>query len=98
MSRASDAATLAELMNALYVVDLRPRLFSVQPPAPNHAACIAYEAYRQTRGGMEHFLEGQYVALRTGTTHVNETADHFIMFEDLQWLINEMRTALASYP
>lgn len=98
MGRASDAATVAEAMYGLYVTDLRPQLARISAPVLNLHAWIAYKAYGQTREGMERMLEGQYSALRTSTTRVSDLAYHFIMFDEPQWLVDEMRTFLAAHP
>lgn len=91
MGRASDRATVAEAMSALYSVDLRPDLARITAPVLNLHAWVAYRSYGQTRPRMEQLLANQYAALRTGTTRISDSAYHFIMLDEPAWLISEMQ-------
>ncbi len=96
MGRASDRATVSEAMAALYAVDLRPDLARITAPVLNLHAWVAYRSFGQTRERMEQLLANQYAMLRNGTTRISDTAYHFIMYDEPQWLIGEMRAFLAT--
>lgn len=98
MGQASDAATVAEAMYALYTTDLRPRLSQVSVPVLNLHAWVAYRSFGQTREGAERLFAGQYASLRNATTRISDTAYHFIMLDEPDWLVGEMRGFLASAP
>ncbi len=96
MGRASDRATVAEAMSALYAVDLRPDLSRITAPVLNLHAWVAYRSYGQTRPRMEQLLANQYAALRTGTTRISDSAYHFIMLDEPAWLISEMQAFVSA--
>lgn len=96
MGRASDPATVAEAMYALYVTDLRPRLAQVTAPVLNVHAWVAYRNFGQSRQGMDQLVAAQYAALPNATTRISDTAYHFIMFDEPRWLVTEMQAFLAA--
>jgi pimeloyl-ACP methyl ester carboxylesterase len=95
MQRTSDPATVAEAMYALYTTDLRPAMKQVRVPVLNLHAWIAYKGYGQTRARMDTILADQYAGLQRHTTRLNDTAYHFIMFDEPAWFMQELRTFLG---
>jgi hypothetical protein len=95
MGRASDPRTTAEAMYELYTTDLRDALGPMKAPVLNLHAWAAYKNYGVTRERTDAMLASQYRTLRTGTTRVNDSTDHFIMFDEPAWMLSEMRAFLA---
>jgi pimeloyl-ACP methyl ester carboxylesterase len=95
MMRTSDVSTVAEAMYTLYTTDLRPVMPQVAVPVLNLHAWVAYKGYGQTRARMDTILADQYAGLRRHTTRLNDTAYHFIMFDEPAWFMQELRAFLG---
>lgn len=92
---ASDPPTVAEAARALYLTDLRPQLPSIAAPVLNLHAWQAYRATGVTRAHVDAALARQYAGLRRQTTRVNDRARHFIMLDEPDWVVQQLRDAIA---
>ncbi len=93
---ASDLPTIAVAMHDMYIQDLRADLARVSVPVLNVHAWAAYAAMGQSRAGIERIATNQYAALRSSRLRIHDTAYHFVMLDEPQWLHREMRDFLAA--
>lgn len=95
MARESDTKTVGTAMYELFTTDLRTELAKITVPVLNLHAWAAYKNYGTTRESVQAMLANQYAKLSTGTTRIHDESYHFIMYDEPDWLFNEMRTFLA---
>ncbi len=94
--RDSDMGTMAIAMHDMYVEDLRADLARVRVPVLNVHAWAAYAAMGQSREGIERIAADQYAALRSQRLRIHDTAYHFVMLDEPEWLHREMRDFFSS--
>ena len=95
MARESDMETVSTAMYELFTTDLRPELAKITVPVLNLHAWAAYKNYGTTRQTVEAMLANQYGSLSTGTTRIHDDSYHFIMYDEPEWMFNEMRAFLS---
>ena len=83
-------------MHDMYVEDLRADLARVRVPVLNVHAWAAYAAMGQSRAGIEGIAADQYAALRSQRLRIHDSAYHFVMLDEPEWLHREMREFLSS--
>ncbi len=95
---ASDRATTAQAMHELFVTDLRGELGAVRSPTLVLGAWAAYAAFGQTRDATQAIFAGQYAMLPDVRIELSESGYHFLMWDDPQWLQQQVRAFLAAHP
>lgn len=98
MARDSDMGTVSTAMYELFTTDLRPELGRIRAPVLNLHAWVAYKTFGATRASIEQMLAVQYATLANGTTRIHDESYHFIMYDEPEWLIGEMRSFLQGLP
>jgi pimeloyl-ACP methyl ester carboxylesterase len=94
--RTSDGATVGLANYELYTTDLRDSLSTITAPVLNLHAWAGYRSYGATRERTESLTTQQYSRLARGTTRINDSAHHFIMYDELEWMLGEMDRFLAT--
>lgn len=91
--RKSDGATVVNAMHDLIATDLRADIARIKSPTLVLGTWIAYKDYT-TRAAVEDTFKTQYRKLEGVTIEVADTARHFIMYDDPQWLLEHMEKFL----
>jgi pimeloyl-ACP methyl ester carboxylesterase len=92
---ASDPATVSRAMGELYSADLRPLLPKIKCQALVLAAWIGYAPYSNHQFA-EQAYSSQYAGLADTSLKISDTARHFIMFDDPQWMFTQIENFLAT--
>lgn len=92
---ASDRTAVADAMAEMYAADLREDLARIQSPTLVLGAWIGYRQYTD-RARTEANLERQYTKLAGVEVRVTDTANHFIMWDDPEWMFSELDRFLAA--
>ncbi len=92
---ASDRATVGKAMTELYSADLRPALPRITAPALIFGAWTGYAPYSSHAMATQLYRD-QYSGLKNFRLEISDTARHFIMFDDPQWLFVRMDNFLAT--
>jgi hypothetical protein len=82
---------MADLMQA----DLRAELGKIKSRTLVMVTWIGYKEYGAEHAGIEASLHDQYAKLANGTLTVSDTARHFIMWDDPNWMFEQMDHFLA---
>jgi len=94
MSSSSDAETVAEMMYSVMTTDLRPSLHEIEAKVmllgasgamPNNAA----------KDQIEILYKDQLKSLPSSKVHINRNARHFIMLDDLDWMLKQINTFIG---
>jgi len=96
-SLASDRATVTEAMTEMFGADLRKDLSRIPSPTLVLATWIAYKPFTD-RARIDTAFRDQFAHLKGVKISITDTARHFIMFDDPQWLFSEIETFLAATP
>lgn len=94
-SRDSDRATVGAAFAELWGTDLRPRLARIERPVLVLGAWAAYAPMGATLDGTRRLYEAQYAALRGVRVRMSEHGRHFLMWDDPDWLVAQVRGVLA---
>ncbi len=92
---ASDPSTVSRAIGELYRADLRPSLPRIKAPALVLAAWIGYAPY-SSHAFAEQTYGGQYADLKGVRVKISDTARHFIMLDDPQWMFTQIENFLAT--
>ncbi|MBW8846522.1 MAG: alpha/beta hydrolase [Burkholderiales bacterium] len=95
-SMASDRATSAQAMSELWGEDLRPLLPRVTAPTLVLGAWAAYEPMGSTLESTKKIFETQYAGLNGVKVVMSQRGYHFLMWDDADWLVGEVKTFLAA--
>lgn len=95
-SLASDRATSAQAMSELWGADLRPLLPKITTPTLVLGAWAAYEPMGSTMDSTRKIFEGQYAGLAGVKVAMSPRGYHFLMWDDPEWLVGEVKGFLAS--
>lgn len=93
--RASDRHATTQAMYELFTTDLRPELAKVKSPTRVLGAWRAYEPMGSTLESTRGIFEAQYAGLPGVEIAMAPEAFHFIMFDDLEWMLAEIRGHLG---
>jgi pimeloyl-ACP methyl ester carboxylesterase len=85
----SDRATVSAAMHDLMADDLRPRLGRIQAPVLAMGTWIAYKDFA-TRQQVEASYRAQFAGTPHLTFALSDTARHFIMYDDLPWMLSRI--------
>lgn len=94
-TEASDRTTTTQAMYELFTTDLRPQLGTVRNPTLVLGAWAAYEPMGSTLDSTRAIFERQYQGLDAVRIEMSEQGYHFLMFDDPDWLLAQVRTHLA---
>jgi pimeloyl-ACP methyl ester carboxylesterase len=86
---ASDRTAVADAMIELYSSDLRDDLAKIKSPALVMTTWIGYKDYTN-RQKTEASTRKQYARLAGAVLQVSDTARHFIMWDDPNWMFQQM--------
>jgi len=94
---ASDRTAVTDAMIELTAADLREELGKIQSPALVMGSWSAYKDYT-TRAKIEDGMRRQYAKLAGVKIAIAETARHFIMWDDPNWMFGQMDSFLSGSP
>ncbi len=95
-SLASDRATSAQAMSELWADDLRPLLPKITAPTLVLGAWAAYEPMGSTLESTQKIFETQYAGLSGVKVVMSQRGYHFLMWDDADWLVGEVKGFLAA--
>ena len=93
---ASDRATTAQAMSELWSEDLRPLLPRITAPTLVLGAWAAFEPMGSTLESTKQLFEAQYAGLKGVKVAMSQRGYHFLMWDDAEWLVNEIKAFLAA--
>lgn len=93
---ASDRAITAQAMYELMTIDLRGQLDRIRVPTLVLGAWAAYAPYGVTKESTAALYKGQYAKLDGVRIEMSEGGYHFLMWDDPQWLQQQVRDFIAS--
>lgn len=91
----SDRDATTQAMYELFTTDLRPQLGQVKADTKVLGAWAAYAPMGSTEASTRGIFAAQYAGLPGVEIAMAPTAYHFIMFDDHDWLLAEVREHLA---
>ncbi len=86
----SDRTAGADAMSELFAADLRADLVRIKSPALVMGSWIGYKEYGADHAGIAANLQAQYAKLAGVRIAVTDTARHFIMWDDPNWMFEQM--------
>lgn len=92
---ASARAVTTQAMFEMFSTDLRPQLQAVRTPTLVLGAWAAYEPMGSTLDSTRGIFTAQYAQLPGVRIEMSPTAYHFIMFDDLDWMLGQVRSHLG---
>ena len=93
---ASDRATTAQAWYELWTTDLRPDLGAIRCPVLVLGSWAAYAPMGATQESTREIFAKQYAALPGVQIHMSAAGYHFLMWDDPDWLVTEVRGALQA--
>lgn len=94
-SRQSDRATTAEAFAEVLGIDLRPELAHIDRPTLVLGAWAAYAPMGATMDSTRQIFETQYANLKGVRIHMSERGYHFLMWDDPDWLVAQLKSFIA---
>lgn len=91
---ASDRETTTRAMFDMFSTDLRPQLEKVRSPTLVLGVWAAYAPMGSTLDSTRGIFEAQYATLPGVRIEMSEAGYHFLMFDDLDWLLGHARSHL----
>lgn len=91
---ASDRHTTAEAMYELMTTDLRPVLGGIKTPTLVLGSWASYAPYGGTKAATLATIQQQYANLPNVRIELSETGYHFLMWDDPQWVQQQVRDFL----
>jgi pimeloyl-ACP methyl ester carboxylesterase len=91
---ASDRETTTRAMFDMFSTDLRPQLDDVRSPTLVLGAWAAYAPMGSTLDSTRGIFEAQYGNLKDVRIEMSQAGYHFLMFDDLDWLLGQVRSHL----
>ena len=92
----SDRATTVQAMSELWGDDLRPLLPRITAPTLVLGAWAAYEPMGSTLDSTRKIFEAQYAGLAGVKIEMSQRGYHFLMWDDADWLVGEVKAFLVS--
>lgn len=93
--QASDPSTVAQAMVEIWGGDFRPLLSQIQQPVAVYGSWAAYERMGATLASTQGVFERQYAGLKDLRIRMSAKGYHFLMWDDKEWLVSELRGFLA---
>ncbi len=94
-SLASDRVTVTNAMTEMFSTDLRDDIAKIQSPTLVLAAWIGYQPYTD-HNQTEATFRQQFARLDGVKISITDTARHFIMLDDPQWMFAQIESFLAA--
>ncbi len=91
----SDRTAVSDAMSEMFGADLRAELSGIKSPALVMGSWIGYKEYGATHDGIAAGLRDQYAKLDGVRIAVTDTARHFIMWDDPNWMFEQMDSFIA---
>jgi pimeloyl-ACP methyl ester carboxylesterase len=95
-ARSSDRLSVADALAEMFGQDLREEVATIKAPTMVLAAWRGNESVGATFEVVEKNMHDQYSKLAGVEIHVSDTARHFIMWDDPQWMFGYLDRFLAS--
>jgi pimeloyl-ACP methyl ester carboxylesterase len=92
----SDRATTTQAMYELMTIDLRDDLAKITSPTLVLGAWAAYAQYGSTIEAVRKTYTDQYANLKGARIEMSETGYHFLMWDDPQWLVAQVKAFIAA--
>lgn len=86
----SHAPTVAQAMYELQTTDLRDALSKSTTPTLVLGAWIGYKDYGFKRESIQNTFDVQYEKLAAKTILLSDNGKHFLMYDDLTWMLTQM--------
>ena len=86
----SHAPTVAQAMYELQTTDLRDELSKSTTPTLVLGAWIAYKDYGFKRETIQNTFDVQYEKLANKSILLSDSGKHFLMYDDLTWMLTQM--------
>ncbi len=86
----TDRTAGADAMSELFAADLRGDLAKIKSRALVMGTWIGYKEYGATHDGIETNMRAQYAKLAGVQIAISDTARHFIMWDDPNWMFAQM--------
>lgn len=90
----SDTETTAQAMYELYTIDIREDIAKIKIPTLVLGAWVAYKNYGATRENTLKNYKDQYAKLDGAIVDLTDNGNHFIMWDDPEFLMNWMKKFL----
>ncbi|MCE7992263.1 MAG: alpha/beta hydrolase [Roseivirga sp.] len=90
----SDTETTAQAMYELYTIDIREDIAKIKVPTLVLGAWIAYKNYGATRENTLQNYKDQYAKLDGAIVDLTDNGNHFIMWDDPEFLMNWVKKFL----
>jgi pimeloyl-ACP methyl ester carboxylesterase len=94
-SIASDHTTSAQAMSELWADDVRPLLPKITTPTLVLGSWAAYEPMGASLASTKGIFESQYAGLKGVRIEMSQRGYHFLMWDDADWLVGEVKGFLA---
>ena len=94
MAVKSDPLTQGEVMYELFSIDLRPEMKNVVCPVLVLGDWISYKKYGATHESVLKNYTDQFRLTKNLTIAINDSSNHFIMYDEPQWVYQQMETFL----
>ena len=91
----SDRVTTTQAMYELFTVDLRDDLSKISTPTLVLGAWAAYAQYGSTEEAVRKTFTDQYANLKSARIEMSKIGYHFLMWDDPQWLVAQVKTFIA---
>ncbi len=86
----ADANTQAEVMYEMFTIDLRKTIATIDCPVMLMGAWVAYKQYGATHESTVKNYEAQVASVKNCKVEINDTAKHFIFYDDPTWFFEKM--------
>jgi pimeloyl-ACP methyl ester carboxylesterase len=86
----ADAHTQAEVLYEMFTTDLRKTVATIDCPVLVMGAWIAYKEYGATHESTVKNYEAEVAAIKIHQVEINDTAKHFIFYDDPAWFFEKM--------
>jgi len=81
----ADPATQGEVIYEMFTTDIRPQVAAIQSPVLLLGAWVAYKDYGATHDGAQAAYKAQVSNIKNATVAINDTARHFIFYDEPAW-------------
>jgi N-formylmaleamate deformylase len=95
MAVKSDPATQGEAMYELFSTDLRPDMKYIHCPVLVLGDWVSYKKYGATHESVYKNYADQFRLAKNLTIAINDSSNHFIMYDEPQWFFQQVSSFLA---
>ena len=94
MAVKSDPRTQGEVMCELFSTDLRPDMKFIHCPVLALGDWVSYKKYGATHESVYKNYADQFNLAKNMTIAINDSSNHFIMYDEPQWFYQQMESFL----